>query len=193
MTAMSDISPEILRHVLRYEPETGRLFWRRRSVEMFKNDERKTAEVHCRWWNSRYAGREAFTALDSHGYRRGRVMSKALLAHRVIWAICTSAWPNDMIDHQNGVRTDNRFENLREATASENQRNAKRKSTNTTGVTGVSFVKSSGKFNAYIWHDDKSRCLGYFDSIEEAFCARKAAESKLSFHPNHGRNQEVST
>ena len=73
-------TPEQCRALLRYEPETGRLFWLPRPESMF------TAGWHQRSWNTRYAGQEAFTAtLD--GYKKGAMFDRVLYAHHVAWAV----------------------------------------------------------------------------------------------------------
>ena len=86
-------SPDLLRELLRYEPDTGKLFWRERPIEMF------TADRHMNAWNARYKNHEAFTADDGKGYRQGKIFNKATKAHRVIWTIHYGAWPDDQIDH----------------------------------------------------------------------------------------------
>ena len=69
-------SPEALRQLLRYDPETGKLFWRDRH-DMGPQ------------WNGRYAGAEALGAVcKKDGYKRGNLGRSSLRAHRVIWAIC---------------------------------------------------------------------------------------------------------
>lgn len=167
------ITPERLRELLDYNPETGELRWKPRPATMFK------AEHWQRTWNTRQAGRPAFTVGDK-GYRRGMIFRRMYLAHVVAWAISTGKWPDGQIDHINGVRDDNRLANLREVTRSENCRNGKRRSSNTSGVNGV--ARHGDRWRAYIMVH-----LGIFDTLEEAAAARKDAESRLGYHPNHGR------
>ena len=113
-----------------------------------------SADKQCRTWNSRYAGKEAF-CLGSAGYRKGTVFGVCLKAHRVIWAMVTGEWPEHGIDHINGDRTDNRFENLRVATQVENCGNMRRYSTNTSGTSGVFWDKQHGKWNAQLRRNGK--------------------------------------
>jgi len=80
------------------------------------------------------------------------------------------------IDHINHERTDNRAENLRWATTSENNMNASIKSNNTSGYPGVYFDKRRNKWVARISINGKETQLGYFLTIEEAIEARKQAE-----------------
>jgi hypothetical protein len=173
--------PELLRKLLRYEPETGKLFWNHRPLEMF-GKKRIWAT-----WNTRWAGREAFTSTDGHGYQQGQLLSRRMHAHRVIWAVMTGRWPTGQIDHINGVRNDNRLLNLREVSVSENRKNQRRRLNNTSGVTGVSWAHDKQKWLADIRVDGKQIYIGRFDDFEDAVAARKAAEKTYGFHPNHGR------
>lgn len=106
--------------------------------------------------------------------------------HRAVWAMFYNYWPIE-IDHINGDRQDNRIENLREVTRSENLRNARRRCTNVSGVTGVSWDTKLSRWVAVI-QTTYNKYLGSFDSFEEAVAARKAAEIKYGYHPNHGRD-----
>jgi len=179
-------NPDVLRDLLHYEPDTGKLFWKKRSQSMFEDSE-KSAVHKCRIWNSRYAFKEAFTALSSFGYLRGSIFNRHYVAHRVIWAIHTEKWPDHEIDHINGNRSDNRIKNLRAVTRSENQKNVKRPENNTSGIIGVSWHSRTRTWRARIGLGGKSKTIGYFLSIEDARLARKAAEKKHGFHENHGR------
>jgi hypothetical protein len=174
-------SPEVLRQLLKYDAETGRLFWKLRDRSMFGSD--RAANT----WNSRYAGREAFTAKTRGGYRVGRVGDTAFYAHRVIWAITHGEWPDQQIDHINGDTSDNRLENLRAVCCVENGRNTKIHAHNTSGLMGVCWDSSCQKWAASITVRQRKVALGRFPTFDEAANARAAAEAKYGFHPNHGR------
>lgn len=75
------------------------------------------------------------------GYIRLTLLGKKYHAHRLAWLYMTGKWPKQEIDHINGVRSDNKICNLREATHSENMKNYAKKSTNTSGYKGVSWSK----------------------------------------------------
>ena len=77
------------------------------------------------------------------------------------------------VDHINGVKVDNRRDNLRWATNSENGKNAKIYSNNTSGVKGVSFLKLCNKYRSYIIIDKIYIHIGLFRTLEEAKQARK--------------------
>src|SRR3546814_3868702 len=78
------IDVQMARRLLRYEPDTGKLFWRSRSPEFFRATKARTSEHACRNWNAHYAGKEAFTCLSPSGYRQGAILNNSLQAHRVI-------------------------------------------------------------------------------------------------------------
>ena len=99
------VDPEILKQLLVYNPETGKLFWRKRSVEFFE-DGKQSAEHAMKRWNARYAGKESFTYIGGDGYKYGGVFGGRYPAHRVAFAVYHGAWPDDQIDHVNGVRDD---------------------------------------------------------------------------------------
>lgn len=103
-----------------YDPETGDLRWRHRPQQHFS-----TASV-WRCFNSRDAGRRAGSP-NSSGYLTVRLDQKLLYAHRIAWEMGTGhAIPDGMvIDHKNGIVSDNRLANLRLATKSENAFNSK--------------------------------------------------------------------
>ena len=177
-------SPKVLRQLLRYEPDTGKLFWMPRGPEWFRPNHRHSAEGLSQVWNGRNAGREAFTAPDQKGYLQGQVLKYHTMAHRVIWAMHSDMWP-EAVDHINGDGLDNRLTNLRAVSRSENGRNAAVPVTNRSGVMGVRFYKGSWEANIRV--DGRQRHLGRFSSMGEAAAARKRAEAEHGYHPNHGR------
>ena len=171
-------SPEVLRQLMTYDPETGKLFWKERGPEWFKDSKFHTSAIQAQIWNTKYAGREAFTPINSAGYHTGTVLGKMLMAHRIGWAIVHGRWPDHFLDHINGVRTDNRICNLREATHAENSRN----SDIPMGESGVRGVRQDkrwrGKWQARITVDGVTKSLGAFETVEEAIAARRTAVIK---------------
>lgn len=157
MAKRSDITPELCRQLLRYDAETGKLYWLKRTPEIFFER-----------FNTRYGDREAMTAVNHAGHLVGSIVGVSFMAHHVVWALCTGTWPVHQIDHLNGVPSDNRFENLRDVPQSENTKNLALRSNNTSGVPGVGWSQSHGKWRARI----SDGHLGYFDSREEAIAAR---------------------
>lgn len=164
------IDPSSLCKLLRYEPDTGKLFWLPRPEHMFSR--RRTFLQ----FNTCFANVEAFTAIDGRGYRSGRIWDKTYHGHRVVWAVCFGEWP-DVIDHINGVRSDNRICNLRNVTKAEN---ARRKAI-TQNTPGVSFCNRRNLWKARITYDYKGKHLGYFKTREEAVAAREKANALYGF------------
>lgn len=175
---------DTLLKLLRYEPETGRLFWRRRSVEMFGAGN-QTPERNCAAWNKKYDGAEAFTA-KSNGYLVGAVDRRKLYAHRVIWVMTHGEWPEE-IDHINGDRTDNRLANLRHVDRTENGKNTAISRRNTSGVMGVSLTPCGARWQVYIHHQGQRKSLGHYVDFDQAVRVRKEAERRYGYHQNHGR------
>lgn len=179
-------SPELLRKLLRYEPDTGKLFWRERTPDMFA-DGLQTAAHKCARWNSCFADSEALTAKDLAGYYHGDVLGRKFRAHRIAWVVHHGSWPDGDIDHINGDRGDNKAKNLRDVTTSQNSRNSKKYSTNKSGVNGVSWNTQKKKWRAEMRLKNKLHFLGYFANINDAIAARKAAEVGHGFTERHGK------
>jgi hypothetical protein len=167
--------------LLRYDSETGKLFWLPRPREMFS-----TAH-YCAAWNTKFAGKEAFTTADKFGYKQGTLLNRHYLAHRVIWLICTGSWPDGEIDHINGNPSDNRLCNLRVVSGADNLKNQKRPKNNKSGAVGVYWDMRRKKWGSAIQVNGKRKGLGNFSDFETAVSIRKAAEMEQGFHPNHGR------
>lgn len=178
-------TPEQLRQLLDYDPDTGALTWRVRTPDMFAPNSR-SADHRCSNWNSRFAGKSAFQSVRTNGYLYGTVLDRCFQAHRVIWAMTKGKWPLHDIDHINHDRADNRIVNLREVTRSDNLRNISLRSNNSSGVNGVYWNKARSKWQAYIRHGGKARHLGLFKTLDEAKAARLSANRKFGYHENHG-------
>ncbi len=102
---------------------------------------------------------------DSNGRYRVEISGRTFAVHQIAWAITTGRWSDKQIDHINGVKTDNRLSNLREATNAENARNRNRKPANS-GFRGVSLHK--GRFVARIMYEGKCINLGSFSDPQVA-------------------------
>lgn len=166
-------SIEYLNEVFICDPEAGVLTWRVRARHHFKSDR------SWRTWNSRFACKNA-GSLD-----RGRIMVGVakgdrpnLEAHRIIWAMAKGRWSDKWIDHANGDPSDNRLENLREATPTQNNYNRAIQRNSRSGFKGVYRRKDTGKYQACIRIDKTPLILGYFDTPEEASRAYEAAAVK---------------
>jgi len=145
-----------LKSLLSYEPDTGLIRWIAKGKGRIKK-------------------KEAGTLLHS-GYMGICIGTKRWQAHRIAWALYYGEWPKDQVDHINGVKTDNRICNLREATNSQNGKNLGLSKANTSGVKGVAYEKYTKRWKATIRVNGKSISIGRFDNIEDATIARQIAE-----------------
>jgi hypothetical protein len=164
-----------------YDPSTGALIIRERPKSEFD------ALAYAR--HLRNVGKAAGSP-NKQGYIKVLIDGHYHSAHRVIWLIVHNEWPTYPefeIDHINGDRSDNRDENLRKATKSQNQRNAGQRVNNTSGIHGVNWKPrhdgsgSGGGWVARIWSGPRHVYLGQFQSLREAQIARKAAERVLGY------------
>lgn len=162
-------SQEDLLSVFRYEPQTGEIFW-----------------VNPPKFQRKLAGKLAFQKSERSGYKVGDLYGKTFKAHRIIWKMMTGDEP-DEVDHIDGNRGNNSWDNLRSVSSQANRRNAALSKNNTSGFIGVRFAKNVQKWTAYITVNYRAINLGLFGTMEEAIAARKAAEIQHGFHANHGR------
>lgn len=179
-TKTNTVDVDYLRERLNYDPETGKLFW-------------KDHEGMPKHWRTRWAGKEALTHIRSDGYYNGNVDYIKLTRHRVAWAIYYGKWPEQEVDHINGVKTDNRISNLREVSHKENMRNASMRKDNASGVNGVYWYKRDKKWRVQVKVNGKFKSLGYFDTLEEAAKARQEANERYGFTGRHGKPLEEET
>ena len=121
------------------------------------------------------------------GYLQGKIFNKLVYAHRIAWFLKYKEMPNGEIDHINGIRTDNRIENLRVVDRSANARNIHNaRSDNKVGLIGVQ--KHRNKFRTRIFVNGVTIRKGGFDTPEEAHKAY--INLKKQFHNEY---VEVST
>lgn len=121
------------------------------------------------------------------GYIGLSVFGKEYLAHRIIWLMVNGCYPEEEIDHINGIRSDNRLANLRIVGHGENSRNTKLYKNNSTGHVGIHYRRDTGKYRAYIRSGKNRLYLGCFLSFDDAVEARRIASKTCGFHENHGR------
>lgn len=146
-----------LRELLRYDPEDGCLYWK------------------CHRTANKVKGRKA-GRLQPSGYVYIGINGKTYLAHRITWVILKGVYPSNQLDHINGNRSDNRIENLREATHLDNMRNKGLAVNNTSGKTGVNFNKADKVWRVFIGSGKSVKYIGRFKCYELACLARDEAE-----------------
>lgn len=159
-STVAELTHSRLLSLLTYDPETGLFSW---NVTRGRSNAGSTAgSPHAR------------------GYLSIRVDLGRYLAHRLAWFYVHGEWPENQIDHINGIRTDNRIANLRDVTASVNQQNQRRgQSGGKTGLLGVSLFKRTGRYKSEIRHFCETKYLGYFDTAQEAHEAYLKAKREL--------------
>lgn len=155
---------ELLERLL-YDPLIGIFVYRKKLHGKYANN-----------YNGKFAGKKAGYVTEK-GYYVINLSGRYYSCSRLVWFYITGSWPPSLIDHINGNRADNRFENLRLATPSQNSQNRKIASRNTSGVTGVSFNPKYTNWHARIMVQSRSIHLGFFDTFEQAAAVRKTAEA----------------
>ena len=176
------ITQELLKELLHYNPETGVFTWRERDRRHFKSAGRWKS------WNASLSG-SAAGFLGSNGYVRISIFGKECLGHRLAFLWMEGNLPENHADHINGLPSDNRWVNLRRVTPSENARNAKLSTRNTSGIIGVSWYKRHKAWKVSIVIKGREVNLGYYSTKESAARVRKNAEKDNGYHSNHGRAQ----
>ena len=161
---LMQLTQDDVRRALDYDPETGSLTWRTRADRDHS-------------WNMRFSGEVAGNTTRT-GYRILHMSAGMFLAHRLIWIWMTGDMPDGNIDHINRDRADNRWCNLRLASASQNAMNSGLREANTSGVKGVSWSKGKRRWIAFITLNGRRRHLGSSTMIEEAKRIREAAEAE---------------
>lgn len=160
---------ERLRSLLEYSSDTGLLTWK-----VWRGGKAKPGTI---------AG-----SVSDDGYVYLSIDRNTFAAHRVAWAMHFGKWPDHLVDHENGIKSDNRIGNLRSANHVENGQNQtmdrpRKKSTKLIGA----YRCGGDKWRAIIRVNKTSVHLGVFDSDIEANKAYLAAKANL--HPFYQSKQ----
>lgn len=153
-----------LRRRLYYDPDTGNFIW---------------SEANPKNLVGKIAG-----CKNRRGYILIGFNYELYMAHVLAWFYMTGTWREGDVDHIDRGKSNNKWKNLREATRTQNNANAKIRSDNTSGVRGVHFNKGAKKWQASINHNKRHFHLGLFKTKEEAATAyrRKSVELFGEFH-----------
>lgn len=142
--------------LIHYDPETG-IFTRKTAYK-----QHKVGDISG--------------TLTGDGYWSLRINGKKYRAHRIAFLYMTGNFPSEYTDHINGNKLDNRWINLRQASPTENNRNARKRKDNSSGFKGVNYYR--GKWESRCRTEDGRKHLGYFDTPEEASNAYQCFSKK---------------
>lgn len=146
-------SIDTLKKYLRYDPETGRFYWvAKYCKKVVVGEEAGSINI---------GGKRSRTT-----YIRISVLGKSYRANILAWAFYYGEWPKGVVDHIDEDGTNNRINNLRDATLAQNCANVSKRKHNSSGYKGVS--KRRGKYRATIVKSYKQYHLGDFLTVEEA-------------------------
>jgi hypothetical protein len=163
------LTAERLRELLRYDPETG-IFTRLSCPSRPSWIGKTVGSDRGKGWLS--------TRLDGAQY----------FMRDLAWLYMTGEWPTHTVDHENRVKADNRWANLREATHAQQAQNRKVYRTSKSGVPGVIRVpygRQEPRWRTQIEIGGRALYLGFFEDFELAEFVRKEAERKYFTHTIH--------
>lgn len=111
-------------------------------------------------------------SVNHHGYREISFLGVKHQANRLAWFMSKGVWPDGVVDHKNRNRDDNRIENLRDTTVALNNLSKGVRSDSKSGIPGVGWSSSRGKWRATGQINGKQKHLGYFACADDAARAR---------------------
>ncbi len=163
------LTEEYIRSILSYDSKKGNLKW-----------EETRGSIKA----GRIAGSRHHT-----GYIDIKIDRKMYRAHRIAWLLMTGKWPKDQIDHRDGDRSNNKWDNLREADYNKNSHNQSMAKNNASGYKGVYLAKGYEKWVAQIRVNYKKIHLGYFGDKESA--AKAYNEAALNYFKEFAKLNEI--
>jgi len=166
MPARPKPSLDQVKELVHYDPLTGVFTWRKSPHYWVKE------------------GSRADSTYDTAGYRKVNLLGGNHAAHRLAWFYCTGEWPKTGLDHKNTVRDDNRLDNLRLATPSQNSQNRKGVERGLKGTTW-----HNGSWRAQIMFQRSNYHLGSYLTQEEAHEAYKIGAAY--FHGEFANTQSL--
>lgn len=144
------ITQQRLKELVKYVPETG---------EFFRGDKKIGYD-------------------NGRGYLKASIDNKEYYLHRLAWLYSYGEFP-ELVDHKDQNKSNNKLDNLRSVTNSQNLHNRGVPVNNKSGHKGVHYVENRGKYLSSITVNNKQQYLGIFKTIEEAIQCRKQAEEAL--------------
>ena len=167
------LTAEQLRDIFNYNPDSGVFSWRQGRGPV-------------------KAGHVAGT-VNARGYRYITINKRFYLAHRLAWLHFYGVWPEGEVDHKNQNKSDNKIENLRDVTHSQNMHNRPKYANNNSGFRGVSWNRSLALWRAEISVNKKKIHLGYFNTAESAYSAYTTAREERYQKQTQAITDEVAT
>lgn len=166
---MKTFTQEFLKTLIHYDPTTGHFTWILRLKRNLVNG-------------------KPLGLKNPKGYLLINIIGHSHRAHRLAWLYMTGKWPNGQIDHDNNIKHDNRWINLRLANNQLNHYNLLKPKNNTSGAKGVRKL-NNGEYSARIKHNKKEVYLGMFFTLQQASEAymNKAKELANEFANNGQR------
>ena len=149
----SNLTVRRLRQLLSYDPLTGEFRW----LVVAANHRPRIGQI---------AG-----CINGHGYRHIQIGRTRYDAHRLAFLYMTGKFPDLQVDHADGDRSNNRWSNLREASGSQNNANARQLRSNTSGYKGVSWLSRRKRWRSLIMVNGRQIYLGSYDCPQEAHAA----------------------
>lgn len=187
---------EIAKDLFRYEPDTGDVY----AKSPDKQDPKLLpyfgkGGLSC--FVTHRGGKRLYTEVANRAGNlyvcfsvRFKGVALTVKNHQIAWLLTYGEWPNE-IDHLDGNGLNNKLENLRSVTRSENSRNHKKARNNTSGFNGVSWIERLQKWRAYSYdrslgENGKQVQLGTYYSFLDACAARKSYDLKNGYSERHG-------
>ena len=149
-----------------YRYEDGKLYWKKNRSNVKEGDEVGSLQTR-------------------DGYITTKMNGKRIGVHRIIFALFHGYFP-EYVDHINGITSDNRISNLRSASCSQNQHNAKLRKDSSSGIKNVSWHKQHKKWIVRVRSNNKRKHIGLFENIEEA--EKAAIEARIQHHKEFAKH-----
>lgn len=187
-----ELTQDILKELLHYDPDTGVFTWLERDIKWFGHCRYGSAE--CDKFNNKHAGNIAGCVHTQNGEKDYIIIGinilgnkKRMRANILAHLYMTGEFPNGDIDHVDGNGINNSWKNLRDVSHQENGKNCKLNKDNTSGFNGVTWDSGANKWRVQLRLGKRCIYGGIFENIEDAIEKRKQMNIEHGYHKNHGR------